>query len=101
MQEPLFTEQANVEINAIQGAEYSDGIRTVFQNTSRTNRVWRLIILGKWPRLNVVIQLLVIKAATCQRFLSPSLGEAHAFRSEEHTSELQSLRHLVCRLLLE
>src|ERR1035441_10980266 len=24
-----------------------------------------------------------------------------SFRSEEHTSELQSLRHLVCRLLLE
>src|ERR1035438_10560772 len=26
---------------------------------------------------------------------------ANATRSEEHTSELQSLRHLVCRLLLE
>src|SRR5258705_9358666 len=26
---------------------------------------------------------------------------AHPGRSEEHTSELQSLRHLVCRLLLE
>src|SRR5437899_8476810 len=26
---------------------------------------------------------------------------ASACRSEEHTSELQSLRHLVCRLLLE
>src|SRR5947199_4065936 len=26
---------------------------------------------------------------------------ARAMRSEEHTSELQSLRHLVCRLLLE
>src|SRR5437899_9781387 len=26
---------------------------------------------------------------------------AHHTRSEEHTSELQSLRHLVCRLLLE
>src|SRR5947199_395870 len=25
----------------------------------------------------------------------------HPVRSEEHTSELQSLRHLVCRLLLE
>src|SRR5258705_9298159 len=25
----------------------------------------------------------------------------NGFRSEEHTSELQSLRHLVCRLLLE
>src|ERR1035441_11007565 len=34
----------------------------------------------------------------------PALGEGglgHAVRSEEHTSELQSLRHLVCRLLLE
>src|ERR1035441_997788 len=27
--------------------------------------------------------------------------EFHIDRSEEHTSELQSLRHLVCRLLLE
>src|ERR1035438_6866868 len=26
---------------------------------------------------------------------------SHRPRSEEHTSELQSLRHLVCRLLLE
>src|ERR1035441_2488847 len=42
---------------------------------------------------------------------SPSLGETpcipcatfsyRLLRSEEHTSELQSLRHLVCRLLLE
>src|SRR5262245_64292016 len=29
------------------------------------------------------------------------LQPARAGRSEEHTSELQSLRHLVCRLLLE
>src|SRR5471030_3390828 len=28
-------------------------------------------------------------------------GFAKDHRSEEHTSELQSLRHLVCRLLLE
>src|ERR1035441_2051960 len=28
-----------------------------------------------------------------------AVGNSH--RSEEHTSELQSLRHLVCRLLLE
>src|SRR5262245_17160429 len=28
-------------------------------------------------------------------------NEAVRVRSEEHTSELQSLRHLVCRLLLE
>src|ERR1035441_6642980 len=28
-------------------------------------------------------------------------GNDRGYRSEEHTSELQSLRHLVCRLLLE
>src|SRR5258705_6104937 len=28
-------------------------------------------------------------------------SESGGVRSEEHTSELQSLRHLVCRLLLE
>src|SRR5947199_8088855 len=37
--------------------------------------------------------------------LAPSEAQAaalgHGDRSEEHTSELQSLRHLVCRLLLE
>src|SRR5687768_17783192 len=29
------------------------------------------------------------------------IGEGQRFRSEEHTSELQSRLHLVCRLLLE
>src|SRR5205814_10715522 len=44
-----------------------------------------------------------------QRFLhdlqirnyAPRTIESYLARSEEHTSELQSLRHLVCRLLLE
>src|SRR5471030_3510626 len=31
----------------------------------------------------------------------PDRRQGGADRSEEHTSELQSLRHLVCRLLLE
>src|SRR5436853_2761891 len=36
-------------------------------------------------------------------FLEQPLGDlvGALIRSEEHTSELQSLRHLVCRLLLE
>src|SRR5437899_4493741 len=49
----------------------------------------------------------------CDRAQNPIFGSAAAekplgrsdaglfCRSEEHTSELQSLRHLVCRLLLE
>src|SRR5437899_5026017 len=35
----------------------------------------------------------------CRR--AERLRELRRARSEEHTSELQSLRHLVCRLLLE
>src|SRR5205814_7559426 len=46
---------------------------------------------------------------TVQSVIIPMLGVGFAqtisvgapLRSEEHTSELQSLRHLVCRLLLE
>src|SRR5258705_6957458 len=42
----------------------------------------------------------------CRELLRQFLHDLPAFlqvrhRSEEHTSELQSLRHLVCRLLLE
>src|SRR5690625_5891937 len=33
--------------------------------------------------------------------LMPTHGHQHKLRSEEHTSELQSRGHLVCRLLLE
>src|SRR5262245_64567105 len=40
-----------------------------------------------------------------RRLAAPALGRnrlgREQARSEEHTSELQSLRHLVCRLLLE
>src|ERR1039458_8291824 len=60
----------------------------------------------------------ILKAITCPLPISPSrfsTGTLQSFRmmgqvdepripidrSEEHTSELQSLRHLVCRLLLE
>src|SRR5258706_16100706 len=38
----------------------------------------------------------------CRFRLAPSCGDTtHVERSEEHTSELQSLTNLVCRLLLE
>src|ERR1035438_10930047 len=39
-----------------------------------------------------------LQARPIQEFMHPDDVEC---RSEEHTSELQSLRHLVCRLLLE
>src|SRR5437899_8994162 len=42
-----------------------------------------------------------LAAADPRRRRSRSLADLRRCRSEEHTSELQSLRHLVCRLLLE
>src|SRR2546422_8483351 len=38
-------------------------------------------------------------SGSCETGIPPE--HAHAVRSEEHTSELQSRLHLVCRLLLE
>src|SRR5438876_2498938 len=35
------------------------------------------------------------------KFANPALAKTMSIRSEEHTSELQSPVHLVCRLLLE
>src|SRR5438552_13355557 len=37
----------------------------------------------------------------CSTYASASSSSRSAYRSEEHTSELQSPDHLVCRLLLE
>src|SRR2546425_4842212 len=40
-------------------------------------------------------------AWSLSRYFSLSFKSRRALRSEEHTSELQSLAYLVCRLLLE
>src|SRR5262249_56367733 len=41
-------------------------------------------------------------SSTSRRFANTGPGRnSNSFRSEEHTSELQSLTNLVCRLLLE
>src|SRR2546425_7885637 len=41
------------------------------------------------------------RAALCRSSPRPASGRLVCDRSEEHTSELQSLAYLVCRLLLE
>src|SRR5262245_63194571 len=43
----------------------------------------------------------VIEHARLRPGVALRVESARDLRSEEHTSELQSLRHLVCRLLLE
>src|SRR5262245_64870394 len=72
------------------------------------DREWQIISQPAYQRLRRVRQLAwtdyVFPGAMHTRF-EHSLGVMHMasmlYRSEEHTSELQSLRHLVCRLLLE
>src|SRR5471030_2150913 len=70
---------------------------TFFFNDPATTEIYTLSLHDALP----------ISWRTCTR-ASPSCSPASALRSsacstrsEEHTSELQSLRHLVCRLLLE
>src|SRR5438045_5520711 len=48
-----------------------------------------------------MVGALLLARAVDDPKLSDALLKAVLKRSEEHTSELQSLRHLVCRLLLE
>src|SRR5436853_1063712 len=44
---------------------------------------------------------IIVSATIRSRSASSRASRMFSARSEEHTSELQSLRHLVCRLLLE
>src|ERR1035438_1311949 len=48
---------------------------------------------------DVILQTGIIKNGDASGGIEFDHDVGVAFRSEEHTSELQSLRHLVCRLL--
>src|SRR5205814_7339786 len=57
-----------------------------------------------WPHRGFTT-IVIAHIAFCTAYVTVTvqsrLQSADRSRSEEHTSELQSLRHLVCRLLLE
>src|ERR1039458_7345466 len=58
-------------------------------------RVWES------PAVSAEQKRAVLDAVVGQIGAAKPIRNFIAIRSEEHTSELQSLRHLVCRLLLE
>src|SRR5471030_1068002 len=65
--------------------------------STRLRPAWLAVdVPGRRPVFNRAVRRKLVHA----QVPSPRCQMAHS-RSEEHTSELQSLRHLVCRLLLE
>src|SRR2546425_8652050 len=73
--------------------------------TAKRQGDMRFVLLALSRPLTVVIALIAVALASVlalQRMpvdIFPQVGDP--VRSEEHTSELQSLAYLVCRLLLE
>src|SRR5205814_9518185 len=77
---------------------------SVSRTVARSACVWLVTFVRSEPLLAATS---VVYVSRTSRYQSPSRpraarsGRRSPTRSEEHTSELQSLRHLVCRLLLE
>src|SRR5947208_13445202 len=73
---------------------------------SRTSRPqtngmrWRALFNGATTR-QPIPRTTIVRSCQTQNNAKPSLPTESVTRSEEHTSELQSPDHLVCRLLLE
>src|SRR5436853_5624093 len=69
-----------------------------FFNDTATTEIYTLSLHDALPIIRFCLPLFPQAARDCAPWIA---GLAITGRSEEHTSELQSLRHLVCRLLLE
>src|ERR1035441_1020886 len=79
---PIMHERLTAVFNKL-GADYE----IIFVNDNSPDNARKVLaaLAARDPRVVVINH-------------SRNFGSQSAFRSEEHTSELQSLRHLVCRL---
>src|SRR5437899_6649940 len=68
-----------------------------FFNDTATTEIYTLSLHDALP----ISAYIDTRAGRIGLIAAATTGANNAARSEEHTSELQSLRHLVCRLLLE
>src|ERR1035441_11122025 len=76
------------------------------KETATTESYFFFLMIGRPPRSTLFPYTTLFRSGgvwrCCIRWRSKRCRRcANGLRSEEHTSELQSLRHLVCRLLLE
>src|SRR5438309_5931277 len=72
-----------------------------FFNDTATTEIYTLSLHDALPILGSRYRALAVGRAGLGRGSRRRATERRADRSEEHTSELQSQFHLVCRLLLE
>src|SRR3989442_8709328 len=77
------------------------GVRTVETCVLVFGSDWPLSAPEPFLRADFPLNLPHINPHRQGELVSPCLFEGSMCRSEEHTSELQSRPHLVCRLLLE
>src|SRR2546425_7992132 len=63
--------------------------------------LFRSILTAGTYRINSALNTVITSASAPEHGMAPEQLLLQRVRSEEHTSELQSLAYLVCRLLLE
>src|SRR5438046_3677844 len=68
-----------------------------FFNAPATTEIYTLSLHDALP----IFYTMSVSAVLVLRRKMPQAARPYSMRSEEHTSELQSLTNLVCRLLLE
>src|SRR3712207_8948318 len=78
---------------------------TLFRSQTDVHPSSILLVRRTWPERNTRNRLHVALRGSQQRSTAHKTGRRTTYidqyRSEEHTSELQSRQYLVCRLLLE
>src|SRR5262245_66682298 len=84
-------------------------LSSFFCNATATTEIYTLSLhdalpislIVAWAADNLAFHGSDVLRDVAARATAASRNTRASWRSEEHTSELQSLRHLVCRLLLE
>src|SRR5437899_5273664 len=82
------------------GTFYRSSFYSFFINHTATTVIYTLSLHDALP-ISLLNPATLAWASTGANKFDVYDEEGWTLRSEEHTSELQSLRHLVCRLLLE
>ena len=80
MSQPLFAEQADVQIDTVQCPERADRIGAVLQHMRRPHRVWRLEKLRQRPLTDKIVELLVGEIVRPQCLTAPALGRLQSRR---------------------